>query len=92
MVSCSVRLIGLVLIVETVVARTRETLLVTGLTVELERGSWWACLEGDRSRWSIRGVCSGDGVHSRGLEICWPDPAAQAIAEAMRTVWDSSKD
>ena len=37
MVGCSFRLISLVLIVETVVARTGETLLVTGLTVELER-------------------------------------------------------
>ena len=62
------------------------------ITVELERGSWWVCLEGDRSRWSIRGVCSGDGVQARGLEVCWPDQAAQAIVEAMRTMWDSSKD
>ena len=62
------------------------------ITVELERGRWWVCLEGDRSRWSIRGVCSGDGVQARGLEVCWPDPAAQAIVEAMRTMWDSSKD
>ena len=62
------------------------------ITVELERGSWWVCLEGDRSRWSIRGVCSGDGIQARGLEVCWPDPAAQAIVEAMRTMWDSSKD
>ena len=61
------------------------------ITVELERGSWWVCLEGDRSRWSIRGVCSGDG-QARGLEVCWPDPAAQAIVVAMRTMWDSSKD
>lgn len=62
------------------------------ITVELERGSWWACLEGDRSRWSLRGICSGDGERARGLEICWPEPAAQAIAEAMRTLWDSSND
>ena len=62
------------------------------ITVELERGSWWACLEGDRSRWSLRGICSGDGERARGLEVYWPEPAAQAIAEAMRTLWDSSND
>ncbi|WP_114994627.1 DUF1818 family protein [Synechococcus sp. UW179A] len=62
------------------------------ITVELERGSWWVCLEGDRSRWSIRAICSGDGDLARGFEVCWPDPAAQAIAEAMRTLWDNGND
>ena len=62
------------------------------ISIELERGSWWGCLEGDRSRWTLRGICSGDGDQSRGFEVCWPDPAAQAIAEAMRTLWDNSND
>ena len=62
------------------------------ITVELERGSWWVCLEGDRLRWSLRGICSGDGDQARGLEVCWPDPAAQAIAEAMRMLWDNGND
>lgn len=62
------------------------------ISLELERSEWWACLEGDRSRWSLRVIRSGDGEHARGLEIFWPDPAARAISEAMRTVWDSSID
>ena len=62
------------------------------ITVELERGRGQARLEGDRSRWSLRGICSGDGERARGLEVYWPEPAAQAIAEAMRTLWDSSID
>ena len=62
------------------------------LTVELEREGWWGCLEGDRSCWSLRVIRSGDEDQARGLEVCWPHPAAQAIAEAMRTLWDSSID
>ena len=62
------------------------------ITVELERDGWWGCLEGDRLRWSLRAIRSGDADQARGLEFCWPHPASQAIAEAMRTLWDSSTD
>ena len=62
------------------------------ISLELERSGWWACLEGDRSRWSLRVMRSGEHDQARGMEFCWPDPAARAIAGAMRTLWDSSID
>ena len=62
------------------------------ITVELERAGWCGCLEGDRSCWSLRFILSGDEGQARGLEVCWPHPAAHAISEAMRTLWDRNID
>ncbi len=59
------------------------------ISVELERLSWWGCLEGDRCSWSLRLILQGDHAQMRGAELFWPIPAAQAITTAMRTMWDS---
>ena len=62
------------------------------IMLELECSGWWGCLEGDRASWSLRVILSGRISGARGLEVCWPAPAAQAMAAAMRTMWDSSQD
>ncbi len=61
------------------------------LSVELERNQWWGCLERDSNSWSLQLVLEGNGeLHTRGLEIYWPSPAAEAVTDAMRKIWDSS--
>ena len=62
------------------------------ITLELECSKWWACLDGDRSTWSLRVILSAGASGARGLEVSWPAPAAQAMAAAMRTMWDSTHD
>ena len=62
------------------------------ITLELECLQWWACLDGDRSTWSLRVILSAGASGARGLEVSWPAPAAQAMAAAMRTMWDSTHD
>lgn len=65
------------------------------ITLELERSGWWVCLDGDRSDWSLRVILASQGAdasHPRGLEACWPSPAAKAMAAAMRTLWDNTND
>ena len=58
------------------------------ICLEMEREPWWACLEGDRESWSLQLILEGDSHHLRGFEAYWPIPAAQAIANAMRLMWD----
>ena len=60
------------------------------ICLEMEKTPWWACLEGDQSSWSMQLILEGNGSDLRGFEAYWPIPAAQAIANAMRTMWDSS--
>ena len=60
------------------------------ISLELERQPWWGCIDGDKDSWSLKLVLEGDGNHIRGIEAYWPKPSAQAIAFAMRTMWDSS--
>ena len=62
------------------------------LSLEMERLPWWGCLDGDRQKWSLQLVLHGDEGHMRGAEAYWPIPAAQAVASAMRTMWDSCND
>ncbi|CAI8165641.1 MAG: Uncharacterised protein [Prochlorococcus marinus str. MIT 9215] len=57
--------------------------------LEMERQSWWACIDGDKQAWTLQVVLQGDGEQRRGAEGHWSIPAAQAMAAAMRTAWDS---
>ncbi len=59
------------------------------ICLEKENGSWWGCLEGDKNSWSLQVIFSGVGNTSRGVEFGWPSPSAEAVAKAMRTMWDS---
>ncbi len=59
------------------------------ISLEIERQSWWACLDGDRYSWSLKLILQGDGRSERGVEGYWPVPAAQEFVSAMRTIWDS---
>ena len=59
------------------------------ICLELERQPWWGCLDGDRDSWSLRLVFESQASPCRGFEAYWPQPAAQAIAFAMRTMWNS---
>ena len=60
------------------------------IELELERGPWWGCLDGDRERWSLSVVLTP--VAGRGVEGHWPFPAAMALVGVVRTMWDSSRD
>jgi len=58
------------------------------ICLEIERDDWWGCLDGDRDSWSLKIVLESNGESFRGFEAFWPIPAAQAIFNAMRIVWD----
>tara|TARA_B100000927_G_scaffold274988_1_gene254649 strand:+ start:749 stop:979 length:231 start_codon:yes stop_codon:yes gene_type:complete len=60
------------------------------IELELERGPWWGCLDGDRERWTLSVVLTP--VAGRGVEGHWPFPAAMALVGVVRTMWDSSRD
>ena len=62
------------------------------ITLELERSPWWGCLEGDRNAWSLQLILQPADASQRGVELAWPAPAAEAVAAAMRTLWDTSND
>ena len=57
------------------------------IDLEMERGVWWASLDGDRNHWQLSLVLSGS--QGRGVEGHWPSPAAMAIVAAMRSAMDS---
>ena len=57
------------------------------ISIELERGVWWGCLDGDRERWSLSIVLTAE--FGRGAEGHWPNPAAAAMVASMRTMLDS---
>ena len=58
------------------------------ICMEIERDDWWGCLDGDRDSWSLKIVLESNGESFRGFEAFWPIPAAQAITNSMRIVWD----
>ena len=58
------------------------------ISLELERESWWGCLDGDKNSWSLQFVFQQSHNQIRGFEACWPDPASKAITAAMRNMWD----
>ena len=59
------------------------------ICLEIGRDSWWVCLEGNREAWSLQLVLESSENHARGFEAFWPFPAAQSVALAMSTIWDS---
>ena len=59
------------------------------ILLEIERNNLWGCLEGKVSEWNMRFVLQSDSQSARGIEVSWKASAAQAIAFAMRTMWDS---
>ena len=60
------------------------------IELELDRGLWWGCLQGDRGSWSLSVVLTPDA--GRGVEGHWPAPASAAMVAAMRTLWDNGND
>ena len=54
--------------------------------LEMERGDWWASLEGDRTQWQLSLVLTGN--QGRGVEGHWPASAAMAVVAAMRSALD----
>ncbi len=54
--------------------------------IELEKKSWWACLEGNKDDWSLRLILSGNESNRRGFEMFWPIPIAKGIIEAVRNM------
>ena len=61
------------------------------IILEMERSYWWAGLEGNKSKWSLKLILKGDGEKKRGAEMYWPIPNAQFLTSAMRIMWDSSQ-
>ena len=57
------------------------------IELELEKGAWWGCLEGDRDGWNLSVILSP--VLGRGWRS-WPAPASMAAVAAIRTMWDGS--
>ncbi len=84
---------SLVLLLDELIAQyhqlENQLMIEESITLEIERLPWWACIDGDRHSWSLKLILQGDGDQIRGAEGFWPVPAAQAIATAMRTMWDS---
>ena len=60
------------------------------IELELDRGLWWGCLQGDRGSGSRSVVVTPDA--GRGVEGHWPAPASAAMVAAMRTLWDNRND
>ena len=58
------------------------------LRLEIERQSWWVCIDGDKDSWSLHIILQAENSGARAIEANWPPPAAQQITEAMRTMWD----
>ena len=59
------------------------------ISLEIERFSWWACLDGNRENLSLKVIFSTEDEKARGFELFWPAPTAQILTAAMRTMWDS---
>ncbi len=57
--------------------------------IEIDIAPWWACIDGTKEHWRLKLILSGEQCNGRGLEIFWPEPAAQAIVSVMRIMWDS---
>ena len=68
-----------------------EEALCLELELDLAPGSLWLELDGDRRGWNLRFVLSpADG--SRGVEGCWPSPAASALIAALEQFAFNLKD
>ena len=60
------------------------------ICIELERGLWWGCLDGNKSAWNLRIILLDNDQLSRGVEGFWPVPAAEAFVHEVRIMWDSN--
>ena len=58
------------------------------LQIELERDSWWGCLEGKKFSWSLSFIFTSDSNSGRGFEIFWTVSTAQTVTQAMRKMWN----
>mgnify|MGYP001173135911 CR=1 FL=1 len=67
--------------------------LMTGesISLELDRGLWWGCLDGDQKDWALQVVLQPQEALTRGIEVSWPIPIAKDFVDGMRIVWDSYK-
>ena len=67
-----------------------QLMAAEAIELELDRGLWWGCLQGDRASWSLAVVLTPE--RGRGAEGHWPSPASAAMVAAMRTLWDNGND
>ena len=65
-----------------------QLMLEEAIELEMERGVWWGCMDGDRRHWNLKLILNGEASAQRSMEAHWPSPAAAAIVAAMRTAWD----
>ena len=66
-----------------------QLMVEESIALEMEIDPWWGCLDGDKDSWSLQLILSDGIERNRGLEVAWPEPAAQEVAIAMRKMWDS---
>lgn len=60
-----------------------QLLAEEAISLELERGPWWLALEGDRQRWSLKGILS-PAAGQRALEVSWDVDASPALCAALQ--------
>ena len=53
------------------------------IELELERGAWWLCLDGDRASWSLRVLLTPE-PGQRAFEGSWEPAAARAFNQALQ--------
>lgn len=53
------------------------------IELELERGSWWLAITGDREQWALR-VLLSPGPGQRAFEGSWSPPASAAFSRALQ--------
>ena len=59
------------------------------LVLEIEKDSWWICLEGLNDSWSLKLIFSGDKLNIRSFEMYWPIQSAATFVSSMLRMWDS---
>ena len=60
-----------------------QLLVEESISLELERAPWWLALEGDRQKWSLKGVLSPE-AGQRALEVSWSGAASAAFCQALQ--------
>ena len=60
-----------------------QLLAEEAISLELERGSWWLALEGDRQQCSLKGILS-PAAGQRALEVSWDVDASPALCAALQ--------
>ncbi len=59
--------------------------------LEIERNSWWLCLDGVKDAWTLSLILSYEEIQDRSLELSWPYPSAHEISSTIRVIWDSQQ-